>query len=117
MKTLLHANRVFCFQSAQKLGRGPLPALYAFPHPSPQLVSSWHHFREMSTKRKGPPSKATNAVKRQRVDVPDYHLTPSVHEQDGSVQWPAPKAQIETARNIILSWYFSPPNPERTSFV
>nr|OQO20731.1 hypothetical protein B0A51_12765 [Rachicladosporium sp. CCFEE 5018] len=42
------------------------------------------------------------AAKRPRADIPDYHATPQIKEDDGSVRWPAPTAQIERAREIML---------------
>jgi hypothetical protein len=42
--------------------------------------------------------------KKAKVFVPDYHLTPSRHDESGEVVWPAPKDQIERARNIIKEW-------------
>lgn len=37
--------------------------------------------------------------------MPEYHLTPSVKDEDGEIQWPAPKAQITRARDIIRERY------------
>lgn len=55
-------------------------------------------------KRKEPLSMAqASSTKRPRVEVPDYHLTPSVYDDNGIV-WPAPEAQIKKARDIILDW-------------
>lgn len=56
----------------------------------------------MATKRKEAPTKTKSPSKKPRPDIPEYHLTPSVQEGDGSIQWPAPKAQVERAREIIL---------------
>lgn len=64
------------------------------------------HFR-MAPKRKDPPTKAEAATKKPRPEVPEYHLTPTVTDDDGSIQWPAPKAQIDRARQIILEWRVS----------
>jgi hypothetical protein len=54
-------------------------------------------------KRKQAPSSESPA-KRAKSNIPEYHATPSIKEEDGSIQWPAPKDQIENARNIILEW-------------
>lgn len=35
------------------------------------------------------------------MDIPEYHLTPQVKEDDGSAQWPAPSAQMARAREMI----------------
>ncbi|KAK4547040.1 hypothetical protein LTR36_001261 [Oleoguttula mirabilis] len=53
-------------------------------------------------KRKEAPTTAKAPAKKARAGVPEYHLTPSVKEENGSVQWPAPKAQMDRARQIIL---------------
>lgn len=53
----------------------------------------------------GPSSKGSSPAKRARPDVPDYHLTPSVKDADGEIQWPAPKAQITRAREIVIERY------------
>ncbi|KAF7193134.1 hypothetical protein HII31_05568 [Pseudocercospora fuligena] len=55
-----------------------------------------------SAKRKPPAGKDNSPAKRARIQVPEYHLTPSVQEEDGSIRWPAPSAQIARAREIIL---------------
>ncbi|KAI8943597.1 hypothetical protein NX059_001589 [Plenodomus lindquistii] len=44
-----------------------------------------------------PPAKAKKA----RVAVPQYHLTPSRHDESGEIMWPARKEQIQRARAII----------------
>lgn len=55
-------------------------------------------------KRKKSPVKGNSPAKKAKPDVPDYHLTPTVKEEDGSIQWPAPKEQIEGARRMIIVW-------------
>lgn len=55
-------------------------------------------------KRKEAPTAAKSPAKKARPQVPEYHLTPSVKDEDGDIQWPAPKVQIERAREIILEW-------------
>jgi hypothetical protein len=57
-------------------------------------------------KRKDPPSELKSPAKKPKpqVPVPEYHATPSIKEEDGSIQWPAPKIQMEKARGIILDW-------------
>ncbi|KAL7627756.1 hypothetical protein AAE478_001951 [Parahypoxylon ruwenzoriense] len=51
-------------------------------------------------------SKATARAKKPRPKVPEYHLTPSVRDDEtGEIIWPAPKAQIERARSLILEWH------------
>jgi hypothetical protein len=56
-------------------------------------------------KRKDPPSKEKPTAKKSKPDVPEYHATPSIKEEDGTIQWPAPMHQIEKAREVILEWY------------
>ncbi|THZ88914.1 DHH family protein [Aureobasidium pullulans] len=57
-------------------------------------------------KRKEPSSVAqASATKRSRarLEVPDYHLSPSVRDEKTSdAIWPAPEAQMKQARDIIL---------------
>ena len=55
-------------------------------------------------KRKEASVKVTTPAKKARVAVPEYHLSPCVKEQDGSITWPAPRTQMEKAREIILAW-------------
>ncbi|KAI0111502.1 DHH phosphoesterase [Daldinia grandis] len=48
-------------------------------------------------------SKASPRAKKPRPEVPEYHLTPSIRdEESGEIVWPAPRARIESARNFIL---------------
>ena len=42
------------------------------------------------------------AAKRAKPEIPEYHLAPSVREDDGSRQWPAPRLALQRARSIIL---------------
>lgn len=55
-------------------------------------------------KRKDPPSKDESPAKKPKTLVPEYHATPSIKEEDGTIQWPAPRQQMEHAREIILDW-------------
>lgn len=55
-------------------------------------------------KRKGASNDGESPSKKFKSHVPEYHETPSLKEEDGSIQWPAPRAQMETARDIILEW-------------
>ncbi|KAF2688624.1 DHH phosphoesterase [Lentithecium fluviatile CBS 122367] len=52
-------------------------------------------------KRKITKSGSTPRAKKQKIEIPEYHLTPSIHDGDGEIVWPAPKVQIERAREII----------------
>lgn len=59
-------------------------------------------------KRKGTlsdSSPSNKQQKRSRPEVPEYHSAVSVRNEHGDVVWPAPKYQIERAREIILEWY------------
>ncbi|RMX95016.1 hypothetical protein D0867_13645 [Hortaea werneckii] len=53
-------------------------------------------------KRKASPTKVGSPPKKAKADIPEYHLSPLVREEDGSIQWPAPRAQIEKSRQMIL---------------
>ncbi|EME49427.1 hypothetical protein DOTSEDRAFT_163787 [Dothistroma septosporum NZE10] len=57
------------------------------------------------TKRKVPTNSgrpSLPAAKKAKVEVLDYHLTPSVRDEDGKIQWPAPKVDVDRAREIIV---------------
>lgn len=56
--------------------------------------------KRKANKTPSPPAKAKKA-KVAKVTVPQYHLTPSKHDELGEVVWPARKDQIERARAII----------------
>lgn len=66
--------------------------------------------KALDMKRKDPPSTLKSPAKKPKpqVQVPEYHATPSVKEEDGTMQWPAPKAQMDRARDIILDWFVHP---------
>lgn len=60
-----------------------------------------------STKRKALteiPATGAKRAKLNKTEVPEYHLTPSIKNEDGTIQWPAPQRQIDRAREIILEW-------------
>ncbi|KAI0541546.1 DHH family protein [Xylaria digitata] len=46
-------------------------------------------------------SKTASRAKRQRPQIPEYHLTPSLRNESGEAIWPAPKDQIERAQKFI----------------
>ena len=56
--------------------------------------------RSMS-KRSADAASSSPRAKRVKPEIPQYHLTPSVKDEDGSIQWPAPRSAIERARDII----------------
>jgi len=65
--------------------------------------------RQQSMKRQASSAPAApSRSKKPRPQVPDYHLTPSRKNDDGSAIWPAPEEQIERAREFILEWYARP---------
>lgn len=43
-------------------------------------------------------------AKKRRVELPEYHATPSLRTHSGDIIWPAPEKQIESAREFILEW-------------
>ncbi|KAI1460264.1 DHH phosphoesterase [Annulohypoxylon moriforme] len=47
-------------------------------------------------------SKATTKAKRPRPEVPEYHSTLSIRDESGEIVWPAPREQIQYARDFIL---------------
>ncbi|KAI0484843.1 DHH family protein [Xylariaceae sp. FL0804] len=46
-------------------------------------------------------AKSPSKAKKPRPEVPEYHSTPSVRDESGDIIWPAPKDQIENARDFI----------------
>lgn len=60
--------------------------------------------RPYNMKRIAPSSRDTPKTKKRRVEVPDYHLTPSARDGNGEIIWPAPADQIDRARQFILEW-------------
>ncbi|KAF4450445.1 dhh family protein [Fusarium austroafricanum] len=48
-----------------------------------------------------PPSPKKSRSSKPNTSVPEYYLTPSRRDSDGEIIWPAPKDQIEAARNFI----------------
>ncbi len=97
------------FWGVRSSGPAFLQLLYRQRRLSNQTTPSRHlHYSIAEMKRKDPPAKAQLQSKKARVEVPEYHLTPSVLEEDGSLQWPAPKHQIVRAREIIREWQVIP---------
>lgn len=83
------------------------PTVYTRVLPRKTPVIRSHLFlRTYATnmKRKPSPTKAESPPKKAKADIPDYHLSPSVREEGGSIQWPAPRAQIVKARQMIVDW-------------
>jgi hypothetical protein len=59
---------------------------------------------QTTMKRAAPSSKASPKAKKPRSEVPAYHLAESRRDDEGNIIWPAPKAQIESARSFIIEW-------------
>lgn len=58
-----------------------------------------------AVKRKSPPDSAAKPkAKRSKAEEANYHLTPSIRDKDGEIVWPAPKEQMEMARQFITEW-------------
>jgi hypothetical protein len=55
-------------------------------------------------KRKAEKDISPPKTKKSKIVVPAYHLTPSRQDESGEAVWPARKAQIERAREIIKEW-------------
>jgi hypothetical protein len=66
--------------------------------------SRQHHQPKPEMKRARADTKASPNGKRARIDIPDYHLTESVLDENGDAIWPAPKIQMEQARALITEW-------------
>jgi len=71
------------------------------------------HFHRTMKRKDAPTTKASSPAKKAKPEVPEYHSTPSVKEEDGSIQWPAPRAQMDRAREIIMEWQVTPQIPQR----
>jgi hypothetical protein len=56
-------------------------------------------------KRTLPSSQSPAKAKKRRIEVPEYHLTPSARDEDGEIIWPAPADQIDKARAFIREWF------------
>ena len=50
------------------------------------------------------PVKRARTTKAPAVKVPEYHLTASRRDEDGSIIWPAPKDNMNAARTFIREW-------------
>lgn len=68
-------------------------------------VRQFHQLLTMSSplKRKASTAAATKS-KKAKVTIPEYHLAPSRQDESGEIVWPAPKNQIERAREVIREW-------------
>lgn len=55
-------------------------------------------------KRSAASSSKVLKTKKRRVELPEYHATPSMRTESGDIIWPAPEKQIESARDLILEW-------------
>jgi hypothetical protein len=55
-------------------------------------------------KRARPDTKASSKAKKQRLDIPEYHSTKSLLDENGDPIWPAPKNQMIDARALIVEW-------------
>lgn len=54
-------------------------------------------------KRQAETQASPTKTKKPKIQIPDYHLTPSRRDEGGKIVWPAPSTQIERARDIIKS--------------
>jgi hypothetical protein len=55
-------------------------------------------------KRAATSAKESPKGKKQRIQVPEYHLTPTLKDLSGEEIWPAPRDQMAAARAMILEW-------------
>lgn len=69
------------------------------------LLPLLHYSTNMgSQKRKAAGEVRSAGTKKAKYDIPEYHLAPSRRDGSGEIIWPAPKQQIEEARDFILKW-------------
>ncbi|UNI24702.1 hypothetical protein JDV02_010429 [Purpureocillium takamizusanense] len=67
------------------------------------ILSSYHaQQRIMKRQASSAAAASPSRSKKPRPQVPDYHLTPSRKNDDGSAIWPAPEDEIERARDFIV---------------
>lgn len=66
---------------------------------------------ETTMKRSAASSAGQTKPKKPRLELSEYHATPSLKTESGNIIWPAPEDQIESAREFILEWLgFTPSN-------
>lgn len=71
------------------------------------ILPAQHSTRYFAMKRTATAASLTSgakSTKKPRPAVPEYHLTPSVRNEDGSIVWPAPEDKMEAARSFIREW-------------
>ena len=71
---------------------------------SSSTVGSTKAKAKTTMKRSPASSTGQSKPKRPRVELPEYHATPSVKTESGDIIWPAPEDQLEAARSFILDW-------------
>lgn len=59
---------------------------------------------EKTMKRSAVSDMGQSKPKKPRVELPEYHTTPSFRTESGDIIWPAPEDQIESARAFVLEW-------------
>lgn len=52
-------------------------------------------------KRSAPATRGSQAPKKPRTEIPEYHQSPSMQDSNGNIIWPAPGHQIKAARAFI----------------
>jgi hypothetical protein len=69
-----------------------------------KAVSTTASSTKKTMKRSSASSTGQSKPKKPRLELPEYHTTPSVKTASGDIIWPAPADQIEAARDFILEW-------------
>jgi hypothetical protein len=62
----------------------------------------WLRSVATSTIMKRSASGSKPAAKKKRIELPEYHSTPSMFDTSGEKIWPAPKDQLASAQTLIL---------------
>jgi hypothetical protein len=62
----------------------------------------WLRSVATSTIMKRSASGSKPAAKKKRIELPEYHSTPSIFDTSGEKIWPAPKDQLASAQTLIL---------------
>jgi hypothetical protein len=99
-------NLVLAIRRRLLLGHIPIASTPILSTFRPDLHHFYHNSAAMSSpaKRKAESTQTTPKPKKPKITIPEYHLTPSRRDESGEIVWPAPKEQIERAREIIREW-------------
>lgn len=99
--------RILDFQPHPMRGSGLFIPIYSIAYGLDSYIAATRRYickDAYTMKRKNRSLENPSAPKRARPELPEYHATPPVRDENGVVVWPAPDSQIEQARAMILDW-------------